>query len=267
MLEMGKKRRLSRIFKRSERTLIIPMEWGTQFASNDWSVCASMTNAVIEGGADAIMTTYGQARKFAEHLLKVPLVITINYGSSDSAYPLEYVKDVSQLGAEAVKVHFFGPLAGIPILELQRLSSECKNYGMPFLFEPIPMSDYPSAGGKQLLDPKVIKQAVDIGVIVGADIVKTAYTGSAESFREVSKGCPIPVIIAGGLPRASDKETLDMIEGAMRGGASGGAIGRNITTHKNPMKMTKAVSKIIHEGVSVEDALRVLASDKDPSLH
>ena len=39
------------------------------------------------------------------------------------------------MGADAVKVHFFGPNKDMPILELQRLSLECKNYGMPFLFE------------------------------------------------------------------------------------------------------------------------------------
>lgn len=133
-----------------------------------------------------------------------------------------------------------------------------KNHGIPFLFEPIPMSGYPSAGGKQLLDPIMVKEAVDIGVIIGSDIIKTAYTGSPSSFKEVTKGSPVPVIIAGGSKLSSDRETLDIIRGAIDGGASGGAIGRNITTHSNPAKMTKAIASIIHDDASVQEALKAL---------
>lgn len=259
MIEIGKMRRLSRIFRTGKRTLIVPMEWGTAFAPKDWGVCASTIESVIEGGADAIMTTYGQARHFAKELCKVPLILTINYGWSDRAYPLEYVREACHLGVEAVKVHFFGPTSELPILELQKLAAECKNNGMPFLFEPIPMSDYPNADGKQMLNPTPVKEAVDLGVIVGADIIKTTYTGNATSFREVTNGCPIPVIIAGGSKLPTDKATLEMIRGAMDGGASGGAIGRNITTHKNPSKMTKAISRIVHNNATVAEALEELS--------
>jgi len=178
MIEIGKKRRLSRIFAKSNRTLIAPMEWGTAFAPRDWDRCSQVARAVVEGGADAIMTTFGQVRRFAEDLIKIPLVLTISYDLSNLSYPLEYVREASLMGADAVKVHFFGPNKDMPILELQRLSLECKNYGMPFLFEPIPMSDYPNASDKQLLDPIAVKEAVDMRVIIGADIIKTVYTGT-----------------------------------------------------------------------------------------
>jgi len=259
LIELGKRRRLSRIFGNGKRILIVPMEFGTAFAPNDWDLCAETTRAVMDGGADAIMTTYGQARQFSDHLLNAPLILTINYGWSDLAYPLEYVREANLMGADAVKVHFFGPLADMPLLELQRLSAECKSQGMPFLFEPIPMTNYPNSGGQQLLDPIIVKKAVDLGVIIGADIIKIAYPGSAESLSKVTRGCPVPVVIAGGSSLSSDTQVLDMIRGAMDGGASGGAIGRNITTHRNPMKITKAISMIVHDDASVKDALKVLA--------
>lgn len=257
MIEIGKKRRLSRIFSKG-RTLVIPMEFGTAFAPREWDRCSPVARAVIEGGADAVMTTYGQARLFAEDLERVPLILTINYNWSDPTYPLEYVREAAQLGAEAVKVHFFGPTKDLPLLQLQKLSVECKSYGMPFLFEPIPMSDYPSAGGRQLLEPTSVKEVVDLGVIIGADIIKTAYTGNPDSFKEVTKSCPVPIIIAGGSRLSTDRATLEMVRGAMDGGASGGAIGRNITTHRNPAKMTKAIASIIHDDASVSEALKAL---------
>jgi len=33
---------------------------------------------------------------------------------------------------------------------------------------------------------------------LGADIVKTVYTGDPDSFRTVTRGCPVPVVVAGG---------------------------------------------------------------------
>ena len=44
----------------------------------------------------------------------------------------------------------------------------------------------------------VVKHAARIGAELGADIIKTNYTGSPETFKEVVDGCPVPVIIAGG---------------------------------------------------------------------
>jgi len=235
------------------------MEWGTEFAPNDWASFSRIVQAVVEGGADAIITTFGCAMRFHDELLGTPMILTLNHGLSDRSYSSGFVREASRLGADAVKVHFFGPVADTPVLELQKLSTECRDHGMPFLFEPIPMSDYPKAGGQQLRDPESVKKAVDSAVILGADIIKTSYTGNAKSFSEVTHGCPVPIIIAGGTPQPSDRPTLEMIEGALEGGASGGAIGRNITMHRDPMKITRAISAIIHDDRTVGEALRLLA--------
>jgi len=44
-----------------------------------------------------------------------------------------------------------------------------------------------------------------------------------------------------------------MVRGAIDGGAAGGAIGRNITTHSKPAKITKAIASIIHDDASVQE--------------
>jgi class I fructose-bisphosphate aldolase len=93
---------------------------------------------------------------------------------------------------------------------------------------------------------------------MGADIVKVSYTGSVDTFKEVVSGCSIPVVIAGGPKMDSDREILEMVKGSIEAGGTGVSIGRNVFQHKDPTRMVKAISSIVHDGSSVEDALRIL---------
>ncbi len=68
----------------------------------------------------------------------------------------------------------------------------------------------------------------------------------------------MPVVVAGGPKMESDREVLVMVEGAMRAGAAGVAIGRNIFQHDNVTGMTKAIAKIVLENMSAADASKVL---------
>ncbi len=93
---------------------------------------------------------------------------------------------------------------------------------------------------------------------MGADIVKVSYTGSVESFREVTAGCSIPVVIAGGAKMDSDQEILEIVKGSIDAGGAGVSIGRNVFQHRDPKKMVKAISSIVNDKKSVVDALKIL---------
>jgi DhnA family fructose-bisphosphate aldolase class Ia len=68
----------------------------------------------------------------------------------------------------------------------------------------------------------------------------------------------LPVVVLGG-ERDSDERALLMgIHAAMRAGASGAAIGRNIWGHASPARMTAAIAAIVHGGASVEQAVQTL---------
>ena len=41
-------------------------------------------------------------------------------------------------------------------------------------------------------------------------------------------------------------------------GGAGVSIGRNVFQHKDPSRMVKAISAIVHDGSNVEDALKIL---------
>jgi DhnA family fructose-bisphosphate aldolase class Ia len=102
-----------------------------------------------------------------------------------------------------------------------------------------------------------VKLATRVGAELGADIIKCPYTGSPDSFEQVVQGCPVPVVIAGG-SKMSDAETLEMIEGAMKAGAGGVSMGRNVFQHENPEHFVKVASAMVHEGMPAAQALEML---------
>jgi DhnA family fructose-bisphosphate aldolase class Ia len=163
------------------------------------------------------------------------------------------VEEAVALGADAISIHLNIGADDTPKMldDAGHISRECKRFGMPLL-----MMMYPR--GKKVSDEKnveVVKTAARIGAELGADIVKTNYTGDKESFRQVVEGCPAPVVIAGG-SKGTDKEVLQMIQDAIEAGAAGVAMGRNSFQHENPAKFLKAVSLVIHENLSPEEAMK-----------
>jgi len=137
--------------------------------------------------------------------------------------------------------------------DLGAVAVECMEWGMPLLAMMYPR-------GKSIKsdhDLESVKLAARVAAELGADIVKTVYTGDPESFREVTRGCPVPVVVAGG-SKTDDRTTLELIEGAMGGGAAGISIGRNAFQHKSPAKFVKAAACIVHANKSAEEALKIL---------
>jgi DhnA family fructose-bisphosphate aldolase class Ia len=97
-----------------------------------------------------------------------------------------------------------------------------------------------------------------VGHAAACHDLKVSYTGSVETFKEVVSGCSVPVVIAGGPKMDSDYEILEMVKGSIDAGGKGVSIGRNVFQHKDPTRMVRAISAIVHEGCNVEDALKIL---------
>jgi len=111
---------------------------------------------------------------------------------------------------------------------------------------------------KDEFDAQNVKHAARVGAELGADIVKVVYTGTVETFAEVVRGCPAPVIIAGGPKMDSDEDIFKMVEDALKAGAAGISIGRNAFQHKTPTKMIQALSKMVHHNCSIAEAVKTL---------
>jgi class I fructose-bisphosphate aldolase len=79
--------------------------------------------------------------------------------------------------------------------------------------------------------------------------------------KKVVEGCPVPVVIAGGPKVGSDEELLKMVyDAVVVAGGAGLSIGRNVFQHRDVAKITKALSEIVHNKITVEEALKILQS-------
>jgi DhnA family fructose-bisphosphate aldolase class Ia len=168
------------------------------------------------------------------------------------------VEEAIKLGADAVSVHInLGAETDRDMLrQLGYVSERCLEWQMPL----IAMMYTRGPKIKNEYDLNNTKHAARVGAELGADIVKWVYTGSPESFAEVVNGCPVPVVIAGGEKMGSDEDIFKMVEGALQAGAAGLSIGRNAFQHKDPTKVIGALSKMVHEGCSVEQAKEFLSN-------
>jgi fructose-bisphosphate aldolase/2-amino-3,7-dideoxy-D-threo-hept-6-ulosonate synthase len=169
------------------------------------------------------------------------------------------VKEAIKLGADAVSVHInIGAKNEADMLKiLGDTARECMEWGMPLIAMMYPRGKkIDEKGGEHNVE--VVKLAARAGAELGADIIKTNYTGDPDSFKEVTDGCPVPVVIAGGPKMDTDRDVLEMVKGAVEAGGAGTSIGRNIFQHENPTKMVRAIARIVHENASVDEAMEEL---------
>ena len=261
---IGKKIRLERIFNRETgKTVIVPMDHGVTVGPIEGlEDMKSTVSKVVEGGANAILMHKGIVS--AGHRgsgRDVGLIIHLSGSTSLSPDPLAKelvcsVEEAIKLGADAVSVHINlgAPTDKEMIKQLGLVSEKCLDWQLPL----VAMMYTRGTGIKDEYDAKNIKIAARVGAELGADIVKVVYTGSVDTFAEVVRGCPVPVVIAGGARMGSDKEIFKMVAGALEAGAAGVSIGRNAFQHQKPEKMVAALCKMVHENASVEDALDIL---------
>ena len=87
----------------------------------------------------------------------------------------------------------------------------------------------------------------------GARIVKTYH---CKDFENVVNSCPVPVIIAGG-KKIPEKDALTMTYNAIKSGAAGVDMGRNIWQSENPVPMVRAVRAIVHSNYTIEQAYKM----------
>jgi predicted phospho-2-dehydro-3-deoxyheptonate aldolase len=217
---------------------------------------------VVAGGANAILMHKGMVRAGHRGTGKdVGLIIHLSAGTSISPDPnakelVCTVEEAIKLGADAVSVHInLGADTDKEMLrQLGYVSNRCTKWQMPL----VAMMYTRGAKIKDEYDVANVKLAARVGAELGADIVKVPYTGSVDSFTEVVQGCPVPVVIAGGPKMDSDEDIFKMVEGALEAGAAGLSIGRNAFQHKKPDKMIQTLSKMVHEGATVEEAVKIL---------
>lgn len=81
---------------------------------------------------------------------------------------------------------------------------------------------------------------------LGADAVKTQFTGDTESMRGVVANCPVPVLLLGGPKAASTKRLLADVTAALAAGVCGLVYGRNVWQAADPRAAAKRLHGAVH---------------------
>ena len=254
-------RRLNHIFRPNGRALIVAFDHGMiDGPAKGMEQPAATLEKIVAGGADAILTTYGMATRFAKEIASLGLIMRLDGGGTklgkmDGPGAQFYsVEDALRLGADAVAVSAFpGSDKEEATLEtLAHVISQAHSWGLPVMAEMVP-GGFDS--GPQFRTAESIAISARVAAELGADWVKIPY---ADGFEQVTAGCYVPAVILGGAKKGSERTMLETIKSALDAGGVGVAIGRNIFQAENPATMTAAVAALLHENASVDEAIALL---------
>lgn len=219
---------------------------------------------MLAAGVDGVMTSYGIVKRYADRLIgRVPTFLRLDggptiYREDWLAYSdwslLHSVEDAQALGVDGVCVMgFMGAEVELRTYEIvAAVAGECQHAGLPLMVEALPC---PTGRIPDTKDPEAMAAASRIAFELGADIVKTYYTGTPEGFARVTDCCPIPVLLAGGPKMDTLRDTLRVVHDSMQVGGSGVVFGRNIWQAPDPRAVVRALRAVIHDGADVDAAL------------
>lgn len=242
--------RVQRLFRRGDgRLLVVPLD----HSITDGPLGCDLNTLLGElsgTGVDAVVLHKGSLRHL-DHLCFADMALIVHLSASTSHAPdpnakylVAEVDEALRLGADAVSVHvnLGSPQEVQQIADLAAVSRECDRWNVPLLAMVY-------ARGPEITDshaPELVAHAATLAADLGADVVKTDYAGSPERMADVTRACPIPVIVAGG-PRADNESALLAgVSDALRGGAAGVALGRNVFQASEPGKTAAAIARLVH---------------------
>jgi fructose-bisphosphate aldolase, class I len=254
---------LGKISKKG-KTLILAYDHGMEHGTSDFSDKNADPRYIFDiakkGGATTIAVQKGTAEKYYDKKRDVPLIIKLN-GKTNlrKGEPISVqncsVKEAAKLGAAGVgyTVYLGSEYEPEMLKEFGKIEEEAHERGMIVI-----AWVYPRGKAVKKLTPEIIAYAARFGLESGADMVKTYYSGTVESFKKAVKAAGKCRVLSLGGPKAPAKDALKNAKEAMQAGASGLAIGRNVWQHEDPVKMLKAIKSIVIDGKSLEYAERML---------
>lgn len=255
---IGKKRKLYKIFGESEKCIVVPLDDNLISHGNPGLKDLNKKISEIESAKpNGILCYYGTASLIKS--LEIPLILNITASTVLSNHTrkklVSTVQQAMTMDASAVAVHInLSSRYESEMLEsLGAVANACQKYGMPLLAIAYPRKES-VIGDENYSNLKsdnpdeyteMVSHCVRVAFELGADIIKTQYTGTTASFSKVvAAACGRPVLIAGGA--LCDECTLyDMVEGAITAGAAGVSIGRNVFNRPNSSEIISNIRKIV----------------------
>jgi DhnA family fructose-bisphosphate aldolase class Ia len=274
---MNGKPRINRLFAASGKCFDVAIDHGFFNEGSFLSGIENMDKAIetiVAAAPDAIQLTVGQA-EILQRIAgkqKPSLVLRTDvanvYGSVLPSYLFsrmveQPVEQALRLDAACVVVNLL-LLPNQPELYRQcidnicELKPQCDRFGMPLMIEPLVMQPNDKKGGYMVDgDIKKILPLVRQARELGADVIKADPCDDVSEYHKIVETAGVPVLPRGG-GRAPDREIFSRTVELMKQGAKGIVYGRNVIQHANPKRMTEAFMAIVHRGVGVDEAMKIV---------
>jgi len=264
-MDWGMENRLAQIINpKTGHTVMLAVDHGYFQGPTSGLEEPGKTIAPLLPYADALMPTRGVLRECVDPHTQTTMVLRVSGGNSMARVDelsdeiiTTTIEDAICLNAAAVAVSVYvgSPHQKQTLQNLSDVVNQAIKYGMPVLAV--------TAVGKDMVrDDRYLSLSCRIAAELGANMVKTYY---CEGFENVVRGCPVPIVMAGG-KKIPEKDALALTRNAIQGGAKGVDMGRNIFRSEAPVAMIKAVRAIVHDKFSVDEAFDVFNSEKVKSF-
>jgi DhnA family fructose-bisphosphate aldolase class Ia len=258
--DCGKQIRINRIFRGPNRkALVVAFDHALILGPIPGTIDpSSQIRRFADGGADAVLLNFGVLQRGIDSLLveNAPaLILRLDWtslwtaGNGNGKLISQLIatpEQALQHGADAVLTYLFvgtgdSEFESREIARNAQIARECENLGVPLIIESL-------ARGKEVKDPlslEWMKLHTRIASEIGADLIKTEYTGSPESMREIVEISPAPILVLGGARSASDNDALNVVRGAVEAGAAGVFFGRNVFQAANMPEFLRQARAIL----------------------
>lgn len=256
MANTGEAVRLARLFGASENIVIVAVDHGLYFGP-----LPGMINlpGVIDSlaGADGILMSPGMPAHCASVFCSRQsprLIVRLNWAPNYAAqWHYKHSHSVMMTSVAAAVQEGADLVIGSLTLKNPQESEDAQNVevfaqcvaekkalGIPMIGEV-----YPTGGDDT--QPEDLQDHIYIGcrmaAELGADLVKTFYTGP--QFSEIVKATPVPVLALGAKKTPREIDALNLAANAVNAGARGIVFGRNVLQAKSPEKLLDALKEVV----------------------
>jgi putative autoinducer-2 (AI-2) aldolase len=260
-LDWGMQNRLARIFNRSSgRTVMLAIDHGYFQGPTSGLERVDLNIVPLLPFADALMLTRGMLRTTIPSSASNGIVLRASGGPSilkelsNEQIAID-AEDALRLNVAAMAVQVFigGEFETQSVHNMTRLVDIGNRCGIPVL-------GVTAVGKNMTRDARYFRLACRICAELGAHFVKTYYI--SEGFETVTASCPVPIVMAGG-KKLPELEALTMAYNAVREGAAGVDMGRNIFQSDAPAAMIQAVRSVVHENSTPAEAFEIYRALRD----
>lgn len=248
-------KRLNQLFHHGRRLFVVPLDHSV----TDGPVVPAgrlddLIRVVADAGADAVVLHKGCLRRVhPDRFRDLSLIVHLSAGTvrapdPDAKYLVATVEEALRLGADAVSVHVNLGSRGErrQLSDLATVAGACERWSVPLLAMVYPRG--PQTPDPR--DPRLLAHAVAVAADLGADLVKTVYPGSAEATARLVATAAVPVLVAGGAP-ATDADLAARVTAALRGGATGIAVGRGVFRAPDPAATAAMLADAVHTETTI----------------